>query len=51
MGQQIDALQRGIDVQDAVVQQSNVIHSGGKQAAGEDEHLKKIQILFLGKCP
>lgn len=51
MAQETDALQCGMNVQDAVAQQSNVIHSGGKQAAGEDEHLKIIQILFLGKCP
>lgn len=45
MVQQIDAPQCGMNVQ------SHVIHSGAKQAAGEDEHSKIIQILFLGKCP
>lgn len=51
MGEQNDALQCGISVQDSMAQQSNMIHSGGEQAAGGEEHLKKKQILFLGKCP
>lgn len=41
MGEQNDALQCGISVQDSMAQQSNMIHSGGEQAAGGEEHLKK----------